>query len=316
MIIVPTRICNTDTCNYCWVYKKDFEVNYFKDFLVEDFFEKLELISEKTWDYDLRFFWWEPMLKFSVIKKIISYIQTKSNKYHFIINTNLTLIDEEKIKFIQENNIKLIISCNWKLKTHSKMRGISIKQTLHLYKNIKLITSHNIDHQINIVVDNESAREVVENIDFIEKYLWAKHVNLLPVNYNWWTNEGLKSLEESFKNLTKKMNNKEISIHFINKDIRNDVPLFNSEFVIDSDGNVYPNMVILETFFAEEKKKILITHLSKTKENIQKDLHFYDDEYNEIYSQYINNFLLRNFKDIIKNDYQSSEIFHNFLNTI
>lgn len=316
MIIVPTRICNTDTCNYCWVYKKDFEIHYFKDFLVEDFYEKLELISEKTGDYDLRFFWWEPMLKFSTIKKIISYIQSKSNKYNFIINTNLTLIDEEKIKFIQENNIKLIISCNGKLKTHSKTRGISIKQTLHLYKNIKLITSHNIDHQINIVVDNESAREVVENIDFIEKYLWAKHLNLLPVNYNGWTNEWLESLEKSFKDLTNKMNNKEINIHFINKDVKNNVPLFNSEFVIDSDWNVYPNMVILETFFLNEKQKILITNLWKSKENIQKDLHFYDDEYNEIYSQYINNFLQKNFKDIIKNDYQSSEIFHNFLNTI
>lgn len=94
------------------------------------------------------------------------------------------------------------------------------------------------------------------------------------------------------------------------------MPLFNNEFVIDSDGSVYPSMVILETFFQEEKKKILITDLSKEILQVQKDLHFFDDEYNTIYSQYINQILQKKFESIIENDYKSSQIFHNFLQTI
>lgn len=316
MIIVPTRVCNTNNCNYCGVYKKDFEIKYFLDFSLDDFFEKIEILSKKSNDYELRFFGWEPMLKFDKIKEIINFINSKSNKYNFTINTNGSLIDKEKINFLKENNIKLIISCNWKMEDHIKTRWISVIQTLKLYKNIKLITSNKLNHQINIVVNNETAKNLVENIDFLEKFLKVKNINLLPINYNGWSEEWLKNLEKSFEELSKKMNNKEIKINFINKNVNNEVPLFNSEFVIDSDGKVYPSMVILESFFENEKKKILISDMKKNKDDFSSDLQFYDNEYNTIYSKFINDFLEKKFSNIIKNDYKSSKLFDIFLKTI
>lgn len=316
MIIVSTRVCNTNNCNYCSVHKKDFEIKYFQNLSINDFFDKISILSKKLNDYELRFFGWEPMLKFETIKEIILYIKSKSNKYNFTINTNGSLINKEKIIFFKKNNIKLIISCNWKLKDHIKTRWISIIETLKLYKNIKLITSSKLNHQINIVVNNETSKKLVENLNFLEKFLKVENINLLPVNYNWWNEKWLKNLEKSFLYLSKKINNKEIRINFINKEINNEVPLFNSEFVIDSDGKVYPSMVILESFFLEEKEKILVSDMKKSNIDFLKDLQFYDIEYNKIYSQYINNFLLKKFKDIIQNDYKSWELFHNFLKTI
>lgn len=316
MIIVPTRVCNTDTCNYCWVLKKDFEIKYFQDFSCSDFYEKAKLLSEKTNDFELRFFGWEPMLKFETIKKIIEYFHQNDSRFHFTINTNLTLIDEEKINFILKYDIKLIISCNGKILDHSTSRGISIKKTLDLYKNIKKITSKKIRHQINIVVDNNTASKIYENLEFIDQYLWATYINLLPVNYNGWTQIWLNNFKTWLKIVSEKLKNKELNIRFINKEIHNEVALFNSEFVIDSDGNVYASMVILETFFQDEKSKILITQLQKEENEIIKDLLFYDNEYNSIYSQYINTVLQKKFWEILKNDYQSSEIFHQFLLTI
>lgn len=313
MIIVPTRVCNTDNCNYCWVYKKDFHEKYFNSFDIEDFYEKIKILASKSNDYELRFFWWEPMIRFDIIKKIVNYIKEKDSKFKFTINTNLTLLDEEKIDFVNKNNIKLIISCNWKLKNHSKTRWINIKETIELYKNIKKITSNNIKNQINIVVNNENSKNLVENLEFIEKYLWWKNINLLPVNYNWWNEKWLKEFEISLNNLENKIKNKEINIKFINKEINNKVPLFNNEFVIDSDWKVYPNMVILESFFNDEKEKILITNISKNIEIFKSDVNFFDNENNILFNNFINNFLKKTFTNIIENDFKSSEIFHNFL---
>lgn len=313
MIIVPTRVCNTDNCNYCWVYKKDFQKKYFNNFNIDDFYEKIKILASKSNDYELRFFWWEPMIRFDIIKKIVNYIKEKDSKFKFTINTNLTLLDEEKIDFVKKNNIKLIISCNWKLKNHSETRWISIKETIELYKNIKKITSNNIKNQINIVVNNENSKELVENLEFIEKYLWWKNINLLPVNYNWWNEKWLKEFEISLNILENKIKNKETNIIFINKEINNKVPLFNNEFVIDSDWKVYPNMVILESFFNDEKEKILITNISKNIEIFKSDVNFFDNENNILFNNFINNFLKKTFTNIIENDFKSSEIFHNFL---
>lgn len=313
MIIVPTRICNTNNCNYCSVYKKDFEQKYFLNFDLEDFFQKLILLSEKTLDYELRFFWWEAFLKFKTIKTIIDYIKTKTDKYNFVINTNLTILDEEKLNYILKNDIKLIISCNWKVNDHSKTRWVTIKQTLDLYKNIKLVTSYWIKHQINIVADNETAKNLRENLFFIQDELGGKNINLLPVNYNWWSDSGLCDLENSFNNILSDIKNEKLKIYFINKDINNEVLLFNSEFVIDSDWKVYPSMIILETFFEKQKNKILISDLNKSLDDFKNDISYFSIDDNKIYSLFINKFLENQFKDIIVNDYKSSELFHNFL---
>lgn len=313
MIIVLTRVCNTDNCNYCWVYKKDFDEKYFNNFEIDDFYKKIKILAIKSNDYELRFFGWEPLIRFDIIKKIVNYIKEKDEKFRFTINTNLTLINEEKINFIKENNIKLIISCNWKLKNHSESRWISIKETIFLYKNIKKITSNNIENQINIVVNNENSKNILENLEFIEKYLWWKNINLLPVNYNWWNEKWLNDFKISLEILETKIKNKEIKINFINKKINNKVPLFNNEFVIDSDWKVYPNMVILEEFFNNEKEKILISNMNKNMLIFENDLNFFDDENNKIFNEFINIFLKKTFTSIIENDFKSSEIFHNFL---
>ena len=64
MIIVPTRVCNTDKCGYCWVLKKDFENKYFENLDINDFSKKLKILTEKSQDFDIRFFWWEPESSF------------------------------------------------------------------------------------------------------------------------------------------------------------------------------------------------------------------------------------------------------------
>lgn len=102
-------------------------------------------------------------------------------------------------------------------------------------------------------------------------------------------------------------------IYFINKEVENDISLFNSEFVIDSDGKVYPSMVILETFFLKEKDKIQISSLTQSLQDIEHDFQDWEDSQHKIYSLFINKLLKKKFPDILEKDNESSMIFHRFI---
>ncbi len=314
MIIIPTRVCNTNKCSYCWVLKKDFKINYFENNLdLEDFVEKIKIISNKTWDCDIRFFWWEPFLKFDIIKNIIKHLKKQNNNYNFIINTNLSLIKKQYLSFLKENNIKLIISCNWDLYSHSITRNTSKDQTFKLYENIKKIIQNNINYQINIVTTPKIVSRLHKNFTFIYNELWWKIFNLLPVNYNWWDNDSLDEFEKQLNIVKNNIKNNELNIEFINKKVNNNVSLFNSEITIDSDWKVYPSMVIIEKFFEKEKQKILVSDLNNSTTKINDDFIYYEKNNHNIYDQYINKIINNKFKDIIDNDSKSSKIFHNFL---
>ena len=319
MIIVPTRVCNTDSCWYCGVLKKDFSVKYFQDFDVNDFYSKLKVLANTSWDHTLRFFWWEPFLKFGVIKKIISsplLRKERARGWSFVINTNLSLIKDEYLEFLKQYNVKLIISCNGDLYSHSTTRNIDKQKVYTLYDNIKKVIQNNIPYQINIVTTPDIVGRLHKNFTFIYSKLWWKIFNLLPVNYNGWTQEWLEELKRQFLLIEKDIKLGKLPITFINKDVNNEVSLFNSEIVIDSDGKVYPSMVILEKFFEKEKNKIVLSDCNKSSAHFKEDIDYYEEDNHKIYDSYINKVLHKKFENIIENDNMSSKLFHDFLNRI
>ena len=313
MIIIPTRVCNTSNCNYCGVYKRDFDFKYFLKLDLKNFKEKIDFLSKKLNDKNLRFFGWEPFLKFEIIKDIIDVC---GNKYNYIINTNLTLLDNEKLNFIKQNNISLIVSCNWKIKDHILTRWISKEETKILFRNIENLTKNNINLQVNIVTTNETVQNLRDNIYFIVNKLWAKLINLLPVSYIWWDDININIFKEQLELLKKDIISKNLEINFINKNVNNKVWLFNSEFLIDSDWKIYPSMVVMENFFSEKRKNIEVSDMNKKLSFIKEDFKYYEDLDHEIYSTFINKILDTNFTKIKINDYKINKIFWDFLNTI
>lgn len=320
MIIVPTRVCNTDSCNYCGVLKKDTSYNYFHDnFNRKAFIQRLLYISKKTQDNELRLFWWEPFLNFPLIQQIIEALERQDIKEITItINTNLSLFTTEHLSFLKKHDIKIIMSCNWDLYSHCLTRWVNSQQATKLYTDMKTIVNAWIRYQINVVSTPEIVSRLHKNFCFIrEKTNW-KIFNFLPVNYNGWNTKSLEILEAQLYKIQTDINNNWVlwDISFINKTVNNSVSLFNSEIVIDSDGKIYPNMVILETFFEKEKSNIEISNITKSIEEIKKDFSYYDTESQKIYEQYINTVLKKKFWDILENDEKSSIIFHNFLEKI
>lgn len=120
--IYITKTCNLN-CSYCYV---DILDNDTSDFDVKKF-----LNNEKNYEYDnIKFFWWEPLIKWDSIVEIIEEIKSKNNTFEFTIITNGLLLDKWKINFIKKYNINIIISF------HKKSSALLLLKS-NLFKEIK-----------------------------------------------------------------------------------------------------------------------------------------------------------------------------------
>ncbi len=75
MVIVVTRFCNTDSCTYCHVHTRDFDVNAFNGFTKGDgTVEKILSLAQASGDYELRFFGGEPLMRKAVVMRMVEAI--------------------------------------------------------------------------------------------------------------------------------------------------------------------------------------------------------------------------------------------------
>lgn len=96
-------------------------------------------IAKKSIDFlinhskDLRqinigFYGGEPLLEFELIKKCVAYANDKAEGKNltYSMTTNGTLLDEEKVEFLQENNVMLVISLDGPRENHDRNRRFAV----------------------------------------------------------------------------------------------------------------------------------------------------------------------------------------------
>ncbi len=78
---------------------------------------------------EIDFFGGEPLMNFEVVKEIVYYaksIEEENNKnFRFTITTNGVLLDDAKIKFINEHMYNVVLSCDGRKEVHDYMRPTS-----------------------------------------------------------------------------------------------------------------------------------------------------------------------------------------------
>jgi len=126
-MIVPTLHCNSK-CLYCQVSSKDSSTkNCVMNFKTAKEFINL-IFQSRSENIKIEFQGGEPLLQFNLIKKIVNYSSKLSKFYHknleFVICTNLTLIDEEQLKFIRKHPIWISTSLDGPKKIHDKNRPL------------------------------------------------------------------------------------------------------------------------------------------------------------------------------------------------
>jgi len=202
-IIVTTLRCN-HKCQYCHaavapMTAKDMD-------MTEDTAKKVvdTIFFTSNPDITIEFQWWESLVNWNIVKYIVEYAEIKS--YHlkknvrFVIVTNLSLMDEDKLEYLFSHNVDISTSLDWDEETHNYNRtfkeGNSYEQVTYWIKRI------NEEHKKRwrdvkiwalLTVTKKTLTKYKEVIDTYV-WLWLDSIFLRPLNPYWFAASELEKL--------------------------------------------------------------------------------------------------------------------------
>lgn len=97
---------------------------------------------------EMDFFGGEPLMNWHVVQQTVAYVREQEKKHNKIIKLSLTtngmLLDEEKVKYLTDNHIALILSLDGRKENHDRMRpGVHGESTYdRVLKNLQYCVAH------------------------------------------------------------------------------------------------------------------------------------------------------------------------------
>ncbi|MBL7130727.1 MAG: radical SAM protein [Candidatus Omnitrophica bacterium] len=262
LILIITHWCNLD-CVYCHVLKEKKSMTKEVAKQAVDIF-----ISEYGKKKNIRFFGGEPLLKFNLIKAIVKFAKRKAKFYKksitFDITTNGIPLNDKMINFIQNNpEIELIISLDGDRRSHLINR-VSLNRNLDSYSYI--INQKRILKLPKLTVNIVAAPNQVEKLfhNFVHIFsLGFRRFNFLPAYFILWRKEKLRLLKQQFQKIADFILQQNGYIYIKNFYLLNKVPLFNDGLVIDYNGDIFPNNLILSRHFIHLRNKIILGNIKE-----------------------------------------------------
>lgn len=194
-----TEKCNFN-CSYCFLAKKngssiDTNLGYKSiDFL-------FDIASKDTEYIYFTFFGGEPLLEKDLIKKIVLYGNEKSLEYNkpilYNIVTNGSLIDEDFISFISEENFAILLSWDGTPHTQDYHRknlngnGFSNK----IEESIPHLKKALLNFAVRMTVSPETVNSLYENVKYIVDN-GIDHLGFVPTYESNWSNDDFVIFEE------------------------------------------------------------------------------------------------------------------------
>lgn len=195
-IIHLTQRCNLK-CKYCYESKNHKEISF-------DNIQKLidNEIKEKREYVVLTFYGGEPLLRKDLIYNTIDYVKSQKTKtkFYFGITTNGTLIDEQFIKCIEDNNFcNIAYSFDGLAKTQNLNRvTINGEGTFDIVEsNAKKILKSHKNIVAMVVVTKNNINMLEENVNYLIT-LGFKKINLLFDYLQDWQEDDLKVIKDQY----------------------------------------------------------------------------------------------------------------------
>ena len=254
-IIHLTEKCNLN-CEYCYENKRN------KDIKFEDIKNLIDYeISTKPKHSVIVFYGGEPILKKDMIKNTIDYINSKKSKskFYYGITTNGTLLDDDFIKYMKENQfINIAYSIDGIKESHDLNRKtIDGNLTFDIVeKNAKKLFKYFDDVVAMSVITKNNLPNLGKNVEYLIN-TGFKNINLLFDYSQDWQDNDLPEMRKQFGQVAEVYADKilhecDVSIPLIDEKIKTyikdeyncneDCKFGMKTIVVGTDGNFYPCM--------------------------------------------------------------------------
>ncbi|AEX85332.1 arylsulfatase regulator (Fe-S oxidoreductase) [Marinitoga piezophila KA3] len=161
------------------------------------------------------FYGGEPLINFDLIKKTIMYIKNKKYKCHFTITTNGTILNDEIIKFLAENEVSLAFSLNGFKEEHDRLRVFSNQNGTFeiVYNNLlKIKEKYPFYYKkyCSIIACYDYGTDLFKMKDFFDNSNLSERLirlNMIGSSYTNWYNQYSKEKKEKFFSQMRKLKN-------------------------------------------------------------------------------------------------------------
>ncbi len=202
-IVVTTLRCN-HKCQYCHAAVAPMTAKNMD--MTEEIAKKVvdTIFYTSSPDLTIEFQWGESLVNWDIVKFIVEYANFKSfhlwKRVSFAIVTNLTLMDDEKMNFLLDNNIWISTSLDWDEETHNFNRTFkewnSFDKVIYWIKKInEEYKKRWIDSKVGalLTVTKKTLSKYKEVIDTYLS-LWLDWIFLRPLNPYWFASVEIEKL--------------------------------------------------------------------------------------------------------------------------
>lgn len=225
---------------------------------------------------ELRFFGGEPLLEFELLKTIIERVQQSGKapeRLLFRITTNATLLDDDKLAFIESNpGIQLVLSIDGSEESHIGQRrphaGNRKSGFDRFEKYIARITALKRPVIVNMVVCPQNVISMVENFTFLIRR-GLRRVNILPAFYVEWSEEQILELRSGFKKLAAlvdKLWSDGFNLEIENLHVNVEKPLLSGGLLLDCDGSVYMGDIAMLFEPGESRRRFSLGNIERLRD--------------------------------------------------
>ena len=200
LILSITDDCNLK-CKYCFVQHKPI---YMKYQTCIDAIEFLNNNSNPDQDKYITFFGGEPTLLWDeIIVPSIQYVEIKAMKIKFNITTNGILLNEEKVEFLKQHNVNLLLSMDGDIITQDYNRPLKNGKSSFdiLNKNLQIIKQYYPNLTIRGTIYPDTCQYLFKNIQFfINNHI--HNLSFFPDEFSFWSSENIKVLKMELRKIT------------------------------------------------------------------------------------------------------------------
>jgi len=202
-IIVTTLRCN-HKCQYCHAAVAPMTAKNL-DMTIETAKKTVDTIFfTSSNNLTIEFQWWESLVNWDVVKYVVEYANIKAQHLQknvtFALVTNLTLMDEEKLKYLIDNNVQISTSLDWDEELHNFNRTFkewnSFENVTYWIKRInEEYEKRWIDTKVWALL-TVTKKTLSKHKEIIDTYinLWLDWIFLRPLNPYWFAAADLEKL--------------------------------------------------------------------------------------------------------------------------